>query len=45
MILCVLFVSGIRRPLQKRKKRRNNEEVMSSYERENGFKKWQKKRE
>jgi hypothetical protein len=28
----------------KKKNRRYNEEVMSSYERENGFKKWPKKR-
>ena len=27
-----------------KKKRRDNEEVMSSYERENGFKKWPKKK-
>jgi hypothetical protein len=41
MILRVLFVSGLLRPLQKQKWC-NNEEVLSSYERENGFNKWPK---
>jgi hypothetical protein len=45
VILCVLFVSGLQTTIKKEKKKRcNDEEVMGSYERGNGFfKKWPKK--